>query len=84
MMYAGAGYSIQLQSGKPWSDYVRERSSSRWKMNHTVYSIADMLKAPDYGVPFTEKRDTMELYKIPYYEDTGRISRGRSHHFQYR
>jgi hypothetical protein len=29
-----------------------------------------MLKHPDYGVPFTEKRDTNEIYKIPYYEDT--------------
>ncbi len=25
MMYAGVGYSIQLQSGKPWGDYVREK-----------------------------------------------------------
>src|SRR3989475_3774356 len=70
MMYAGAGYSIQLQSGKPWADYVREKILTPLEMNHTVYSIADMLKQPDYGVPFTEKRDTMELYKIPYYEDT--------------
>jgi CubicO group peptidase (beta-lactamase class C family) len=70
MMYAGAGYSIELQSGKPWADYVREKILKPLEMNHTVYSIADMLKAPDYGVPFTEKRDSMELYKIPYYEDT--------------
>src|SRR2546425_3404464 len=70
MMYAGAGYSIELQSGKPWADYVREKILTPLEMNHTVYSIADMLKQPDYGVPFTEKRDTMELYKIPYYEDT--------------
>ena len=70
MMYAGVGYSIQLQSGKPWADYVREKILKPLEMNHTVYSIADMLKQPDYGVPFTEKRDTMELYKIPYYEDT--------------
>src|SRR6266404_4176751 len=70
MMFAGAGYSIELQSGKPWADYVREKILTPLEMNHTVYSIADMLKAPDYGVPFTEKRDTMELYKIPYYEDT--------------
>jgi CubicO group peptidase (beta-lactamase class C family) len=70
MMYAGAGYSIQLQSGKPWADYVREKILRPLEMNHTVYSIADMLKASDHGVPFTEKRDTTELYKIPYYEDT--------------
>jgi len=70
MMYAGVGYSIQLQSGKPWGDYVREKILKPLEMNSTVYSIADMLKQPDYGVPFTEKRDSMELYKIPYYEDT--------------
>src|SRR6185503_7614874 len=70
MMYAGVGYSIQLQSGKSWADYVREKLLKPLDMNSTVYSIADMLKQPDYGVPFTEKRDSMELYKIPYYEDT--------------
>jgi CubicO group peptidase (beta-lactamase class C family) len=70
MMYAGVGYSIELQSGKPWAEFVREKILQPLEMNHTVYSIADMLKQPDYGVPFTEKRDSMELYKIPYYEDT--------------
>ena len=35
-------------------------------MNATVYSVADMLKQDDHGVPFTEKRDTTELYQIPY------------------
>src|SRR5918912_2189167 len=25
MMYAGVGYSIRLQSGKPWDEFVRER-----------------------------------------------------------
>jgi hypothetical protein len=70
MMYAAAGYSIELQSGKPWPDYVREKILKPLEMNSTVYTISDMLKQPDYGVPFTEKRDSMELYKIPYYEDT--------------
>src|SRR5260370_1155735 len=70
MIYAGAGYSIQLQSGKPWADFVREKILTPLQMNHTVYSISDMLKQPDYGVPFTERRDSMELYRIPYYEDT--------------
>ena len=70
MMYAAAGYSIELQSGKPWADYVREKILKPLEMNNTVYTIADMLKRPDYGVPFTEKRDSMEIYRIPYYEDT--------------
>lgn len=70
MMYAGAGYAIQLQSGKTWAEFVRERILKPLEMKSTVYSIADMLKQPDYGVPFTEKRDSMDLYRIPYYEDT--------------
>lgn len=70
MMYAGVGYAIELQSGKTWAEFVRERILKPLEMKSTVYSVADMVKAPDYGVPFTEKRDSMEIYKIPYYEDT--------------
>ena len=70
MMYAGVGQSIYLQSGKPWAEYVREKILKPLGMNNTVFSIADMLKQPDHGVPFTEKRDSSEIYKIPYYEDT--------------
>lgn len=70
MMYAGVGYTIQLQSGKTWGEFVREKILQPLEMNHTVYSIKEMLKQPDYGVPFTERRDSSELYKIPYYEDT--------------
>ena len=69
MMYAGAGYAIELQSGKPWAQFVRERILQPLKMNSTVFTIADILKQPDVGVPFTERRDSFELYKIPYYED---------------
>ena len=70
MMYAAAGYLIELQSGKTWEEFIRERIFKPLAMNSTVYSIEDMLKQPDVGVPFTEKRDTTEIYKIPYYEET--------------
>jgi len=69
MMYAGAGYAIELQSGKPWAEFVRDRILRPLNMNSTVFSISDMLKQPEYGVPFTERRDSFELYKIPYYEE---------------
>ena len=69
MMYAAAGYVIELQSGKPWEQFVRERILSPLNMQSTVYSIPDMLKNPDHGVPFTEKRDSFEIYRIPYYEE---------------
>ncbi len=74
MMFAAAGYLIQLQSGKTWEDFVRERIFQPLGMNASVYSVAEMLKLDDHGVPFTEKRDTMELYQIPYYEDTAGVA----------
>ncbi|MBV9928314.1 MAG: serine hydrolase [Acidobacteria bacterium] len=74
MMYAGVGYTIRLQSGKPWAEFVREKILQPLGMKSTVFTIADMLKQPDYGVPFTEKRDTTEIYKIPYYEETNGLA----------
>jgi CubicO group peptidase (beta-lactamase class C family) len=74
LMYAAAGYIIELKSGKTWEDFVRDRIFKPLGMTSTVYSIADMLKQPDFGVPFTEKRDSFELYKIPYYEDIGGVA----------
>jgi len=69
MMYMAAGYVIELQSGKPWEQFVRERILTPLAMDSTVYSIPEMVKGPDHGVPFTEKRDSFELYRIPYYEE---------------
>ena len=70
LMFAAVGQIIEIKSGKRWEDFVRERIFTPLDMNTTCYTIADMLKQPDYGVPFREKRDSFELYKIPYYEDT--------------
>ena len=70
LMFAAAGQVIEMKSGKRWEDFVRERIFTPLGMSTTCYTIADMLKQPDYGVPFREKRDSFELYKIPYYEDT--------------
>ena len=74
LMYAAAGYIIELQSGKVWEDFVRDRIFKPLDMTNTVYSVADMQKQTDFGVPFTEKRDTFEIYKIPYYEDIGGVA----------
>ncbi|HWW77241.1 MAG TPA: serine hydrolase domain-containing protein, partial [Pyrinomonadaceae bacterium] len=38
MMYAGVGYSIRLQSGKPWEEFVRERILNPLEMKSTVYT----------------------------------------------
>ncbi len=70
LMYAGAGHIIELKSGKPWEQFVRDRIFTPLDMKATNFTIADMTKNPDHGVPFREKRDSFELYKIPFYEDT--------------
>ena len=74
LMYAAAGYIIELQSGKTWEDFVRERIFAPLEMTSTVFSIADMLKQPDRGVPYTERRDSFELYELPYYEDMAGVA----------
>ncbi len=74
LMYAAAGYIIELQSGKTWEDFVRERIFTPLNMTSTSFSISDMLKQPEYGVPYTERRDSFELYKLPYYEDIAGVA----------
>jgi len=70
LMYAAAGNIIELKSGKTWEQFVRQKIFLPLDMNTTTYTISDMTQHPDHGVPFREKRDSFELYKIPYYEDT--------------
>jgi CubicO group peptidase (beta-lactamase class C family) len=69
MMYAGAGYSIELLSGQPWEAVVRDRILRPLGMKSTTFTIDDMLKTAEPGVPYTERRDSTELYQIPYYSD---------------
>jgi CubicO group peptidase (beta-lactamase class C family) len=74
LMFAAVGYLIELQSGKTWEQFVRERIFEPLQMNSTSYSIADMLKRPEFGVGFTERRDSFEIYRIPYYEDIAGVA----------
>jgi CubicO group peptidase (beta-lactamase class C family) len=73
MMYAAAGYIVELLSGKTWEDFLRDRILGPLGMTSTVFSIDDMLKQPDHGVPFTERRDSFELYEIPYYREAAGV-----------
>src|SRR5881397_730430 len=73
MMYAGAGYVVELLSGKTWEEFVSERLLRPLGMMNTVFSIEDLEKQPDHGVPFTERRDSFELYRIPYYSEAAGV-----------
>ncbi len=70
LMFSAVGEIIELKSGQRWEQFVREKILSPLDMKTTTYGIDDMNKQPDHGVPFREKRDSFELYKIPSYEDT--------------
>jgi CubicO group peptidase (beta-lactamase class C family) len=69
MMYAGVGYVVELLGGKPWESQVRERLLGPLGMTGTVFSIDDMVAQPDHAVPYNERRDSSELYQIPYYRE---------------
>ena len=69
LMYSGTGYAIELLSGKPWQTFVTERLLRPLGMENTTFTIEDMVKLPEPGVPYTERRDNTELYRIPYYSD---------------
>src|ERR1700683_1184232 len=74
LMFAAVGYMIELQSRKTWEQFVRDRILDPLDMKSTSYSIADMLKQPEHGVGFTERRDSFDLYRIPYYEDISGVA----------
>lgn len=69
MMYAGAGHVVELLSGKSWEDFLRERVFAPLGMTSTVFSIDEVKKLPEPAVPYTERRDSFEIYSIPYYEE---------------
>jgi CubicO group peptidase (beta-lactamase class C family) len=74
LMFAAVGYLIELQSGKTWEQFVKERIFEPLQMSATSYSIADMVQRPEFGVGFAERRDSFELYRIPYYEDIAGVA----------
>src|SRR6185312_9303955 len=70
MMYTGAGYIVELLSGKTWEDFVHDRILVPLGMKNTVFSIDDLEKLPDHGIPYTEHRDSFELHPIPFYRES--------------
>src|SRR5580692_2149137 len=74
LMFAAVGYLIELQSGETWEQFVKVKILDPLEMSSTSYTIADMLKRPEFGVGFTERRDSFDLYRIPYYEDISGVA----------
>jgi len=73
MMYAAAGYIDELLSGKTWEQLVQDRILDPLGMSRTVFTIDDMTAQDDHGVPWKERRDSFELYEIPYYSEAAGV-----------
>ena len=84
LMFAAVGYLIELQSGKTWEQFVKERILDPLQMDSTSYAISDMLKRPEFGVGFTEKARFLRSVQNSVLR--GHIGSGpmRSHRLQHR
>ena len=69
LMYAAVGHIIQLVSGTTWEDFTRERIFRPLGMDATIFRLSDMRANPDHGVPYAERRDSSDLYQLPFYEE---------------
>jgi len=67
LMYTAAGQVIEELSGETWEKAVQRRIFEPLGMTRSTLTIEDNLKGPEPAVPYTERRDSKELYKQPYY-----------------
>ena len=67
LMYTAAGQVIEELSGKTWEQFVQQRIFDPLGMSRSTLTIEDNIKGPEPGVPYSERRDSTELYKQPYY-----------------
>jgi CubicO group peptidase (beta-lactamase class C family) len=76
VLYAGAGYAIELLSGQPWQQFVSERLLQPLGMTCTTFTIAELLATPEPAVPYSERREGSELVRSSYYADDGMAPAG--------
>ena len=76
VMYAAAGYALELLAGKPWQTLVAERILQPLGMTCTTFTIADLLETPEPAVPYSEGRADSKLARTPYYNDNGMAPAG--------
>ena len=67
LMYTAAGQVIEELSGKTWEQFVQSRLFEPLDMSHSTLTIEDNIKGPEPAVPYSERRDSTELYRQPYY-----------------
>ncbi len=67
LMFTAAGQVIEELSGKTWEQFVQQRIFDPLGMSRSTLTIEDNIKGPEPAVPYSERRDSSELYKQPYY-----------------
>jgi CubicO group peptidase (beta-lactamase class C family) len=67
LMFTAAGQVIEELSGKTWEQFVQQRIFDPLGMSRSTLTIEDNIKGPEPAVPYSERRDSTELYRQPYY-----------------
>lgn len=68
VMYSAVGHAIELLTGQSWEALVQQRLLDPAGMCDTVFSMAEAYGKDDFAVPYTERRDSTELFRLPSYE----------------
>lgn len=70
MIYAAAGYCLEIITGRTWEDFVQENIFNPLNMNNTLFTIEDMEMQNDFAYPYYEEIETDKLIRGPYYRET--------------
>jgi CubicO group peptidase (beta-lactamase class C family) len=68
VMYAAVGHAMELLTGQSWEALVQNRLLDPAGMHNTVFTMPEVLASDDHAVPYTEHRDSTELFGLPTYE----------------
>jgi CubicO group peptidase (beta-lactamase class C family) len=66
LMYATAGYLIEVISGQTWEEFTRQRILEPLGMNSTNFSVHDSQQTPDFALPYKETKEQIE--RIDFYD----------------
>ncbi len=67
LMYATAGYLIEVVTGQTWEDFVATRIFKPLGMSTSNTSVEASQKTGDYALPYEEKKDKLE--EVPFYNN---------------
>jgi len=65
LMYAAAGYIVELLTGQTWEEFVTSRIFKPLGMERSCLSVPESRKDSDHAIPYGEHRDSFELQRLP-------------------